>query len=526
MYKRIICVTLGLVPLVLPVSAAEAQSHNAANSIDCVDCHFMHSGGLVSRGAEQETLCKTCHNPSDPNAGHLSDIALHVVDGGAAIIDCGSCHEVHNTSDTQTPLNLSYIRGDTSKYVAGALEPAQFEQDPAHFAFDTSPYNGICQTCHTSISRHTNDGIDDSTGLAADNTHGVGSDCMSCHSHMDGFAGSGGGCTDCHNSIQDNGNDGVTRRAVVGEFNLTSHHVLAGTVTNEDCVVCHMEEYGESYHENNTIDLRNPDTGAAITGFQQFSSAVYASVQNNFCLKCHDSLGSQYAATPLRPFSSGTMDVPDVFGALNPANSFFHPVRAAGTNAFCNATTMAPGMDNAILTCFDCHGANGHGYSNQRMLVDSIDFATMEAAVSDTDLPTGMGATVEAFCTRCHRSTVYVDGNNGSIYEFHGADQSQHSSAGGNELGCMGCHAGTVELTNQTYSNGAAPGNIHGGSFIWPTGSWTVGESSPSFLLGGWLDGYKLQGSWSTKDGYWKAACGGGQCNHSGGTKYWTPVAD
>ncbi|MHC4117142.1 MAG: cytochrome c3 family protein [Planctomycetota bacterium] len=539
MYKRIACITLGLVALVLPVSTAEAQSHNAANSIDCVDCHFMHSGGLVSRGAEQETLCKTCHNPSDPLAGHLSDIALHVVDGGATIIDCGSCHEVHNPvdTDTQTVLNLSYVRGNTSKYVSGALEPALFEQDPAHFAFDTSPYNGICQSCHTSISRHTNDGIDDSTSLPADNTHEVGSDCMSCHPHLDGFAGSGGGCTDCHNSTKDNGNDGIIRRAVVGEFSLTSHHVLAGTVTNEDCVVCHMEVYGESYHENDVIDLRDPDTGGALTAFSQFTSGNYTYVQDNLCLKCHDSGGAATAYNPSgsirRPFSSDVgYDVPNVYDALSTSNSFYHPVRGAGTNTFCNSTTMVPGMDGAILTCFDCHTANGHGSSNQRALTDPIDFATIEAATVRSDLSSVSGTFVETFCSNCHLSDVYVSDFSGSKFEFHGADQSQHGAAGGNELGCMGCHAGTVNLIeldaqdNPIYSNGAARGSIHGGNFTWPTGSWTAGETSPSFLLGGFLDGYKLQGSWSNKDGFWKAACGGGQCNHNGGTKYWTPVAD
>jgi hypothetical protein len=160
------------------------------------------------------------------------------------------------------------------------------------------------------------------------------------------------------------------------------------------------------------------------------------------------------------------------------------------------------------------------------MLVDPIDFATIEAATTRSDLSTITGTPIETFCSRCHSSSVYVSGADGSVFEFHGTDQSQHGAAGNNELGCMGCHAGTVELTDEATSNGSARGNIHGGTFIWPTGSWTEGEDSPSFLLGGFLDGYKLQGSWSNKNNWWEPACGGGQCNHSGGTKYWTPVAD
>jgi hypothetical protein len=525
MYKQVNYIVLGLTVLAFAVCTAEAQSHNTAHGIDCVDCHFAHSGSLVSRGAEQEILCKTCHNPTDmPSNPSLYNVTNHIVDGGATIIDCGSCHEIHNSSDPQTALNLSRIRGNTAKYVTGAVEPAIFENRPADFAFGSDPYNGICETCHLTTDFHRNNS-------SGDHSHNIGSDCITCHAHEDAFAGSGGGCIDCHNSTRDNGNDGIIRRAVLGEFGLTSHHVLAGTVTNEDCLVCHMEEYGQSYHENDVVDLRDPDSGAALTAFSQFTSSEYTYVQDNLCLKCHDSGGAATSFNPsgsaLRPFSSDIgYDVPNVFDALDTTNSYYHPVRGAGTNTFCNATTMVSGMDNAILTCFDCHTANGHGGSNQRALVDPIDFATIEAATTRSDLSTITGTPIETFCSRCHEASVYVTGSNGSVFEFHGTDQSQHGAAGNNELGCMGCHAGTVELTDEATSNGSARGNIHGGTFIWPTGSWTEGEDSPSFLLGGFLDGYKLQGNWSNKNNWWEPACGGGQCNHSGGTKYWTPIAD
>ena len=48
-------------------SLALEPPHDASNNINCEDCHAMHkSGGMmggavISRGAEQETLCKTCH---------------------------------------------------------------------------------------------------------------------------------------------------------------------------------------------------------------------------------------------------------------------------------------------------------------------------------------------------------------------------------------------------------------------------------------------------------------------------------
>jgi hypothetical protein len=337
-------------------------------------------------------------------------------------------------------------------------------------------------------------------------------------------------------------NDGVpARRAVVGvgnDFSATSHHVAAGAVTDADCAVCHMES--ETDHKNGLIDLRNPDTGNALTGFTQFTRNTASetletwvtNVQNNFCLKCHDADGATAVAiepnTPLRPFSVGARDVPDVCDSFDPANGFYHPVRAAVGNPYCvpspnnaNQITMEPPWNqdatHDVISCFDCHAANGHGGSNQRMLRAAIDFDTMEAATDPGTLPAGMGASVETFCSMCHKASVYVTAGDseaaGSIYEYHGASQNQHSAAGGNDLGCMGCHAGIVDFGPPAPDNGALPGNIHGGSFTWPAGTFSSGTPTEYFMLGGWI------GGWATgvdRRGNPEGYCSGGDCNHTG----------
>ncbi len=544
-------------------------SHNEAHGItDCLTCHSMHSGP-VPRDNEQLNACvDNCHKP-EQMPGSMSDVALHLADSSGTVVDCGSCHEVHaynfDTTDAHsggtTAANLSRIRWNTSKYEnswsysGAALEPALFQEDPAHFAFDETtyslgPFNGVCQSCHSRVTKHTNDAWDEDAVAAADNDHEAGNDCTGCHAHQDNFAGSGGGCTTCHDKVQDD-ESGPARRAIVGasgDFILTSHHIPDATVTDDDCAVCHMES--EVDHKNGLIDLRDPDSGTGLTGFVSLTrntssnslEPTVVDVQNNFCLKCHDNLGATASFNAVgdatHPFSTGAL-VPDVDGQFDTSHSFYHPVKGAGSNPFCTGVGSASTMespwnqsdDHNQISCFDCHGVNGHGSANQRMLLTAIDFTTMEATTVEADLPAGMGATVDALCITCHKSTVYVDngsGNSvdiGSIFEYHGAAQSQHGSGGGNELGCMGCHGGTVELHNETYSNGAARGNIHGTSFTWPAGSMSA-EPTITFLLGGWIDGYKAEGQWSNKDGWWNAACGGGQCNHSGGTKYWSPVAD
>ncbi|MHC4213090.1 MAG: hypothetical protein ACYSWP_06940, partial [Planctomycetota bacterium] len=340
-----------------------------------------------------------------------------------------------------------------------------------------------------------------------------------------------------------NNNDGgYVRRDVVSEFGLASHHVLDGTVTDADCAVCHYEAIDTDYHKDNTIDLRDPDDGTDTTlisiGTLTRNRTVdtiepnVVNVQDNFCMKCHDTDGATATAVdgnfPLLPFSDGTT-VPIVFEKFDTTNDFFHPVRGAGSNPFCNSTTMvSPWNQSAdehnVISCFDCH-IIGHGTANQRMVLDAIDFAGMEAATEVAQVPASVADAIDGFCGRCHSSSVYITGNTGSIFEFHGEDQGQHASSGSNVLGCMGCHAGTVELHNETYSNGAAKGLIHGGSFTWPSGSMSQ-EPAITFVLGGWIDNYKTEGKWSSKNNYWQKACGGGKCNHSGGTQYWTPVAD
>jgi hypothetical protein len=555
MVERIGQIVVGLAVLVLAVNTAQALDppHDANNSISCDNCHAMHTI-LIPRGAEQKSLCETCHNETDPNAGHLSDVNNHPVNGGATIIDCGSCHDPHGPHTTtdphsggQTAVNLRLIRSDTSKYVTDACEPAIFQQRPAHFAFGSSnpPWDGICQSCHTynagTMTRHTKDGL-------GDNDHGIGSNCISCHSHQDGFAASG--CTGCHEIAQDNSDGPPTRRAVVGEFALTSHHVAGGAVTDDDCAVCHYEAVDDDYHKDNIVHLRNPDDAneAAVIDINSTDGTFtrdtssdalelwVTDVQDNFCLKCHDADGATATAfdinTPRQPFSYIDANVPNVFDRFDTANSFHHAVRGAGNNPYCipsatngnNITMESPWNQDSthdVVSCFDCHVANGHGDPNQGMLLGVIDFNSMESTTDSADLPSGMGATVEAFCTTCHKASVYVSSNDpesvGSIFEYHGSAQNQHGAAGGNELGCMGCHGGIVDFSTLSDGNGSARGNIHGGNLTWPASSWADGSSTEHFILGGWNSGWKINTSAGNN------GCGGGDCNHTGSVKRHTP---
>lgn len=505
---------------------------------DCSTCHNLHNspGQTLTSDVVVEDLCLSCHG-----AAGSSSLKAEIhknkpsSDYAAFTMTCIDCHDPHDHQPNwMGGTNLSQIGVlDPGTGLAkiqtpnSGLRDVVFESRGSDaggatlYSFADNDedgngvYDGVCEVCHTLTIDHRNN----SSGGHA---HYTGQNCIACHPHDGYFIGSGGGCTSCHD-----GNPGG-RRNVVSEFSLTSHHVAAGTVTDDDCGVCHYEAQGD--HMDGNVDLLNPDTGARLTPFTSFSrnrssdalESAVVDVQNNLCMTCHDSDGAtatNFSGDALRPFSSGTRNVPNVFGQFDDtANAYHHAVRAAGTNTYCNTATMEPPWnqgDHDEISCFDCHATSGHGGANQRMLLDPIDLDTMEATTDKADLPSGMGLTVEAFCTRCHKASEYVVGDSNSKFEYHGANQNQHRAAGGNDLGCLGCHGGVVNLGGNV--NGSARGNIHGGNHNWAADSWADGASSQFFMVGGWNSG------WDFNTSAGKNGCGGGTCNHPGSTKRDTP---
>jgi hypothetical protein len=223
---------------------------------------------------------------------------------------------------------------------------------------------------------------------------------------LDG-GGGGSGCIGCHATAQG------SRRAIVPEFaNAWSHKRSAsptGTVSNADCIVCHMEGDPATgnpvagVHQNGVINLRDPDTGLNIKGvtfnaasganpgsytptaadvaFTNFSrdlavtleadpdAATLQAIMINQCLKCHDANG---AASPLARVSGGTAEKPfgttiagaaytgvgvtangvpggvaNVNESFKATNSSYHPVTGKQNNWYAKLTRMAAPWNTA-----------------------------------------------------------------------------------------------------------------------------------------------------------------------------------
>lgn len=540
MRKPIKLIILALALAIAVVIVYWPKSSGALNpNHNCDSCHNIHNapGQTLTDNLVVEDLCLSCHGPAGISTLKAE---IHKNKAGSSYpaftMTCIDCHDPHDSLDNWLAgTNIKMIGSDqdgtglarisTPNSGIGDVVFESLGSDaggPSLHSFADNDedgngvYDGACEVCHTQATNHRNNS-------SGNHAHYTGLNCITCHPHDGYFLGSGG-CTSCHN-----GNPGG-RRNVVSEFSLASHHVAGGAVTDDDCGVCHYEAQGA--HMDGNVDLLNPDTGGRLTPFTAFSRNMSSDsleswvidVQNNLCMKCHDADGAtitNFSGDPLRPFSVGSRDVPNVFDRFATSNSYHHAVRGAGSNPYCNVNTMEPPWNQAgdhdVISCFDCHEASGHGGANQRMLRNAIDFDTMESATVKGDLPAGMGVSVEAFCIRCHKSSEYVSGGSNSIFEFHGANQNQHRGSASNELGCMGCHGGIVNMWHDKGTplpNGHARGNIHGGNFTWGADSFADGTATEHFMVGGWNSGWQIVGS----TGY----CRGGDCNHGNSSKDYT----
>ncbi len=500
----------------------EADALNPSHGT-CAICHSLHTapGQTLTNDAAVEVLCLSCHGP----AGTADKKAeIHTNKSGSSYpafqMLCTDCHNPHdNMGNKEGDTNLSQVgkkRDGTGfamiptpnsgdRYVVlenrGLNADEPYDDSLRSFADGDqdgdSAFEGICEVCHTEVGHHRNYADGDPSH---DHTHFVGQNCIGCHPHTANFHNTGGGsCDACHSDI------------FTTEFTRTSHHVAGGTVTEADCGVCHREP--DNNHMDGNIDLKHPDTGAAITPFAKGSTRNTSSstlepwvidVQDNFCFKCHDGDGATatYVGTSaVRPFSSGSTDVPNVYDRFAPSNSYHHAVRGSVNNSYCDTDTMeSPWTSHDVISCFDCHETTGHGSDNQRMLRTFVNFDSMIAGSPSSTI----GGQVQTFCTLCHKSSVYMGDDSPSRFTAHNV--TKHRSTSDNPLGCMGCHAGVLNETGIA-DNGSAPGNIHGGSFSWPSQSPTSGTTVEHFVLGGYINGWEPGG------------CYGGNCNHSNKAK-------
>lgn len=394
MRRFIFILTIILAAMIPGLAPALSGPHSSVNGISCNDCHSVHP--VVLQGEEQETLCKSCHNPTGVAAAK-SNVTSHRVNGGTLMLDCGTCHNPHDPSNSTNPNtsitspNLKLIRDNVATYYHPALYPAVYHSSPQDFAFGDSAthWNGICQVCHTETAHHRQN-------ATSGHSHGVGADCLSCHLHSTGFMPVGGDCITCHSVAQDNG-DNVPpggRRAVTGEFPSGNVHGHFGSTLDVDsCLACHLT----TNHQGGHVELIDADNPATIYSFVVASDLTSDPDLSDFCASCHDDDGATRLAEPFNPFGNGAAppDVATKFkgtlqwrewwsgGMCFSAEGTMRPV-----NSHHDISDTDQDFSGAKLECLNCHGA--HTSADVQPVVDP--FATNSP----------WGGTMNEFCLSCH----------------------------------------------------------------------------------------------------------------------------
>lgn len=358
---------------------AQGGAGGAMTSADCANCHGVHhTAQLLPTGIDMYNKCFTCHQ-----AGGAADpkinIGLHLADGS---VDCGTCHSMHSFKEEELystdhlgidGFNRSFVRANMAKYLntgngfaVDALEPTVFQVRPGDFAYASgdTPYNAVCQTCHSDDSKtshHQQDATDD---------HNFGSDCMTCHPHKnkDQYNAFKPGhddsqfapealCTDCHNGGIDvigtiHTRCGLCHVKAAGSGPL--HGSAAGkTLTPaRSCTYCHSSIADHAtkvvfHHATDTALLGHCET--CHDGTTAVDTAT-APTQLS-CVRCH----VEYTGSDMQII---TFDLTRQ-NAANPTDS-----RVVGTVAG-HTFTFGTGPATEIYdfrACFDCHSGLNTNY--------------------------------------------------------------------------------------------------------------------------------------------------------------------
>jgi hypothetical protein len=295
--------------------------------------------------------------------------------------------------------------------------------------------------------------------------------------HVNGILEAKSECIQCHNGVP-SGATYVTRDVVGSDFTQASRHVMGGTVTNWDCIVCHREGDENAatggnvslttLHNNSggiVVDLRNVDA-PTTTVVQWDKNNITPAMQkglDDFCLTCHDSNGASGIAVvgngtaiTLTPTNQEAMapfnDTDGGFGALNASGPTGHTTRpnVVDVNTQFNPGTYTwPAGDGTMPTGFN--GTNYDGNASQHAVrgprYGSNDPSWSATTFVNRTLKSGQSLTTvretaQLHCADCHTVDQNAHGGANIFMLTAGSNASNTGSTIDNT--CLQCHNSTV----------------------------------------------------------------------------------
>lgn len=350
----------------------------------------------------------------------------------ATSVGCAACHSIHrDQADTFSPNNtvprslacLSCHDGTGANSSIGAQYNSASPNDPDTRTYYSHPANAT-NTGHMSPIVDEEGGI----GAPIDEFGGV------LNRHSD--------CVDCHNPHVSSTADASTETV--------DGWTLSGSLKGVSVVTAAFPA--------------NPDTAPTYTFVSRGTTANY---EYELCLKCHSSFTNLPSNTGWER-SKWYLD----FGKLlNPNNTSFHPITAAGKNQTAALTFSLAGdagdtfhtntslTVNSVISCSSCHGAaNGgvHATGNPNMLLFRYRSEVLKLSSESYD------AAEFKLCFTCHSDKPFREYNTthtnfpehfGHVTSFKGSGTDNLTV---NDAGAGAGHALCVECHWESHSSGQA----------------------------------------------------------------------
>jgi hypothetical protein len=473
----------------------------------------------TAAGTNHQGLCQACHG-NNTDAGFTKYWNRLGYDGGTAGSATGA--SAHNISSSTKPFCVS-CHAHNKKF-AGA---------------------GNCTSCHNGAQGSRRDIVGEFTGQTWGHKRSATPsgtvndwDCIVCHMEGDKTTGS---TSNLHADGWVNLRDPDTGNHIKG----------ANWATGGN---------GEGSYTSTAVDL----------SFQQFSrnlsnnqlEAAVTAIMINQCLHCHDYNGASNAnaqvpttGTQYKPFgqtqnnanaaayvgvgitAGGTLGgVTDIKSSFATTNASYHPILGKQNNSYAGVTNMMAPWQIAktggnttswglLISCFDCHAANGATGVQTRTVTAHGGAATLRAPVWVSGL-TSAGN----LCRVCHLATATTNGHNtGSAIQTVASNPKTYM---GNR--CYICHGSAITNVTRPFRGQDAHGfdtfvtKLLPGDTMWP-----VGTTSNTYKPYGFMRNASTGGEWLTTS--WRplsapglaagsASCGGsaslGACGNQGHNTY------
>ncbi len=286
---------------------------------NCLICHATGSPGYDPDGAGTVYSSKNATKKIDKY--HYGTDHSTTYSGGQW---CWDCHDPHgDSSSTSGPIVMVHLRPASKSDTYGRpTETSSVDvvfnarTSGADYGATTSPYNKICNVCHTQTTYYRNN--------LGNNGHYTDT-CTGCHSHSsnttyDGnaFSGAGGessggsACNTCHSAIYNRMNDTTANVVYKHYMNNASatNTVIAQPATlgstsdtNRRCLTCHVDHnifrpdinVNGARAKNLRLDISmTPTTTTGFTDTDYDSTAANGGI----CLSCHYTQQSKAISTP------------------------------------------------------------------------------------------------------------------------------------------------------------------------------------------------------------------------------------